>query len=298
VTLSPSGQWHVSLTTPPAFFNRITTGAVVGIDRGVAQTISTSDGTHARIPSLTGGEQHRFLALERLLARQVKGSARRETTKRKLNRLRDRLRNRRTDWIEKTTTALVRDYDFIALEALNTVNMVKAPAPKPDPDNQGAFLPNGARAKAGLNRAILASCWGEFASRITDKTALTPEHHQTHTVLVDPKNTSRTCYECGHASKENRKSQAVFHCHGCGHTANADTNAAQNILARALSTLPPDGRSTDASATPGCSVKPEKAASRFQESPGFIRGEYVNSALSTARGIASLWATTVLHRTP
>jgi len=86
VTLSPSGQWHVSLTTPPAFFERTTTGAVVGIDRGVAQTISTSDGTHASIPSLAGGEQGRFLALERGLARQVKGSARREATKRKLNR--------------------------------------------------------------------------------------------------------------------------------------------------------------------------------------------------------------------
>jgi len=260
VTVSPSGQWHVSLTTPPAFFERTSTGAVVGIDRGVAQTISTSDGAHASIPTLTHGEQGRFLALERRLARQVKGSARREATKKTLNRLRDCLRNRRTDWIEKTTTALVRDYDLIALEALQTRNMVKAPAPKPDPENEGAFLANGARAKAGLNRVILASCWGEFARRLTDKAAMAPEHHPVHVVLVDPKNTSRECHGCGHTSKENRKSQAVFHCTRCGHTAHADTNAARNILARALNTLPPDGRSTDASATSRCSVKPEKAA--------------------------------------
>lgn len=260
VTLSPSGQWHVILTTPPAFFDRVTTGAVVGIDRGVTQTISTSDGSHDTIPSLTGGERERFLTLERRLARQVKGSNRREGTKKSLNRLRDRLRNRRADWVEKTTTTMVRNFDLIALEALQTRNMVKAPAPKPDPESPGLFLRNGARAKAGLNRAIHASCWGELARRLTDKAAMAPEHHPVHVATVDPRNTSRTCHECGHTSKENRKSQAVFHCTRCSHTAHADTNAARNILARAVNTLPPDGRSTDALATPGCSVKPERTA--------------------------------------
>ena len=34
--------------------------------------------------------------------------------------------------------------------------------------------------------------------------------------------------------KENRDSQAVFHCVKCGHKANADANAAMHILSRAL----------------------------------------------------------------
>ncbi|BAJ66606.1 hypothetical protein BLLJ_0939 [Bifidobacterium longum subsp. longum JCM 1217] len=34
--------------------------------------------------------------------------------------------------------------------------------------------------------------------------------------------------------KENRDSQAVFHCVECGYEANADVNAAKNILGRAL----------------------------------------------------------------
>jgi transposase len=35
-------------------------------------------------------------------------------------------------------------------------------------------------------------------------------------------------------SAENRKSQAVFCCRACGDTANADVNAARNILAAGL----------------------------------------------------------------
>jgi putative transposase len=47
--------------------------------------------------------------------------------------------------------------------------------------------------------------------------------------FVDPRNTSRTCSECGHCAKENRKSQASFFCQACGHCCNADINAAINI---------------------------------------------------------------------
>jgi putative transposase len=46
---------------------------------------------------------------------------------------------------------------------------------------------------------------------------------------VDPGNTSRTCSECGHCAKANRKSQAAFLCQACGHADNADRNAAINI---------------------------------------------------------------------
>lgn len=52
-------------------------------------------------------------------------------------------------------------------------------------------------------------------------------------VLVDPRNTSRTCSECGHCDQGNRKSQASFECLSCGFCMNADKNAARNIEARA-----------------------------------------------------------------
>jgi putative transposase len=50
-------------------------------------------------------------------------------------------------------------------------------------------------------------------------------------VYIDPRNTSRTCSACGHCEKANRQSQAVFLCKHCGHSMNADLNAALNLRA-------------------------------------------------------------------
>jgi IS605 OrfB family transposase len=52
-------------------------------------------------------------------------------------------------------------------------------------------------------------------------------------VLVDPRNTSRECHECGHVDKENRRSRDDFRCLRCGHAGPADHNAARNIARRA-----------------------------------------------------------------
>ncbi len=48
-------------------------------------------------------------------------------------------------------------------------------------------------------------------------------------IEVNPAYTSQTCSSCGHCSKSNRKSQSKFLCGQCGVSENADTNAAKNI---------------------------------------------------------------------
>ena len=53
------------------------------------------------------------------------------------------------------------------------------------------------------------------------------------TILVDPRNSSRECSECGYIDKANRRSQSDFVCKSCGHTLHADINAALNLRARA-----------------------------------------------------------------
>ena len=57
-------------------------------------------------------------------------------------------------------------------------------------------------------------------------------------VVIDPRNTSRTCSVCGHCDKANRKSQSKFECLKCGHSENADQNAAKNIRTRGYVNVP------------------------------------------------------------
>ena len=62
------------------------------------------------------------------------------------------------------------------------------------------------RQKSGLNRSILSRGWGTFLSFLEDKLT----RRGGRLVRVDPRNTSRTCSDCGHVSAENRPDQATF----------------------------------------------------------------------------------------
>jgi putative transposase len=79
-------------------------------------------------------------------------------------------------------------------------------------------------AKTGLNRGIRRSGWGMLVERLERKA---PGRVQ----KVPPAYTSQRCSACGHVDRGSRKSQALFLCTACGHTANADVNAALNIAA-------------------------------------------------------------------
>ncbi|MFJ8599515.1 zinc ribbon domain-containing protein [Streptomyces shenzhenensis] len=114
---------------------------------------------------------------------------------------------------------------MIGHEKLNTAGMTKSPQPRPDPGQTGTFLPNGAAAKAGLNRSILDAGWGQFLAILAQKA----ESAARRVIPVDARNTSRTCPPeiggCGHVAKENRVTQAKFECVRCGLVENADSAA-------------------------------------------------------------------------
>lgn len=226
-----AGRWHVSFPAPqppvPAATGR--EQRVVGIDRGVKTTLALSDGTMLRAPIMRRGEQKKLVRLQRQLAHCRKGSARRAKVKARIAKLHAGVADRRKDWVEKTTTRIAATYAVVAVEKLPTRNMVRAPKPKPDPDQPGHFLPNGKAAKAGLNRGIYANCWGVIVARLYHKTSASG----TALVRVPAAFSSLECRNCGHSVKENRKSQSEFRCVKCGHEDHADLQAANTILARA-----------------------------------------------------------------
>ncbi|WP_454231379.1 RNA-guided endonuclease InsQ/TnpB family protein [Mycolicibacterium fortuitum] len=225
-------RWHVSFPAPqppvPAAPGR--EQRVVGIDRGVKTTLALSDATMLRAPIMRRGEQKKLARLQRQLARCRKGSARRAKVKARIAKLHAGVADRRKDWVEKTTTRIAATYGVVAVEKLRTHNMVRAPKPKPDPDQPGHFLANGKAAKAGLNKGIYANCWGVIAQRLHHKSSASG----TMLIEVPAAYSSLECRNCGHSVKENRKSQSEFRCVNCGHADHADIQAANTILARAV----------------------------------------------------------------
>ncbi|MBI5628847.1 MAG: transposase, partial [Candidatus Rokubacteria bacterium] len=186
VTHDAAGRWHIAFAHIPAAINGPGTGEVVGLDRGVAVSVMTSDGEGFHAPTLRPKEAERLLRLQRRLARAQRGSNRRHRVKRAIARLRAREADRRKDWIEQTTTGLARRYDVLKIEALKVGAMTRA----------------GGAAKAGLNRAILAQAWSRFVQRLEHKAS-----GRVRTVVAAY--TSQRCSACGHVAPESRESQAA-----------------------------------------------------------------------------------------
>jgi putative transposase len=172
---------------------------------------------------LTSGEAQRKVRLQRHLARQRKGSNRRARTKHAIARLSAREADRRNNWIEQTTTDLVRRFDRISIEDLQVKNMVRSAS--------GTIEEPGTNVaqKRGLNRSIHRQAWAKWRTRLEQKAAAATE--QCQVIAVNPCRTSQRCARCGHTEPNNRESQAVFVCRACGHRAHADVNASENINA-------------------------------------------------------------------
>ncbi|MEU0566920.1 transposase [Nonomuraea sp. NPDC005983] len=209
------------------------TGREIGVDMGVVHFATASEpiagvtDEHGHIPNpryLKTAEQE-LAAAQRAYAGTKRGSKRRRKAAQKIGRLHRAVARQRSDHAHKTALALVRSVDMIAVEDLRIANMTKSPKAKPDPEQAGVFLANGAAAKAGLNNEPSGRGLGVFLGILAHKA----ESAGRELIPVNPANTSRTCPQCGHASGDNRKVQADFACVACGCTANADVVGASNI---------------------------------------------------------------------
>ena len=206
---------------------RAPTGRFVGIDLGVEELVSTSDGERVTNPRHLRHSAERLAAAQRVVAGRKRGSHRRRKAAQRVEAIHRKIANQRRDLHHHVSKALVARYDLIAHEELAITNMVRRPAPRPK--LEGGYHPNGAAAKAGLNREILAAGWGQLLRKLSYKA----EEAGRELIAVDPRHTSMTCAVCGFVDGGNR-SGAVFRCLRCGHEAHADVNAAQNILRAGL----------------------------------------------------------------
>jgi putative transposase len=219
-------RWYVIVVTEADPVPLPATGRAIGADLGAARFLTTSDGMAVANPGFLAASAGVIANLQRRKERATRGSGNYKRIRRQLGREWRRVRNRRRDFHHKTARVLVNECDVIALEKLNAAGMTRRPAPRPDPEQPGAFLPNQAAAKAGLNKVILDAGWAQFAGILAGKA----EEAGRRVIFVNPACTSITCHACG--ERCTRPRQDTVTCPRCG-PHDADINGARNIYARA-----------------------------------------------------------------
>ena len=161
VTVAREGRhWFVSFLVEDGVITAAVHAAphaVVGVDRGVAAAIAISAGELIDHGFLSVGQRRRAMALQRRLSRSARRGRNREKTRAALGDIRARERQRRQDFCAQAAAQLTSANALVVIEDLKTKNMTRSA--KGSLEQPGRNV----AAKSGLNRAILAKGWHQFA---------------------------------------------------------------------------------------------------------------------------------------
>ena len=195
----------------------------VGVDVGVSLVVADSDGNKVK-PLALMRELNKLRLRSKQLSRKKKSSKNWDKAKVKLAKINLKIANKRKDFLHKLSFQYAENQGIVVVEDLKIKNMIKVTKGTVETPAKNA------KAKRGLNRSIIQQSWGLFFKMLEYKL----KERDGQLIKVDPKHTSQTCSNCGHISKQNRKSQSRFVCDACGYSDNADVNGAKNILDRGI----------------------------------------------------------------
>ena len=227
-----SGKWYISFCTEQELLDVIhPSKTAIGIDLGIKKLIAKSDDTYEEPKNPLKNNAPKLARLQRKLAKKVKFSENWKKLNCKIQKLHSHIANIRHDYLHKVTTTLSKNHAMIVVEDLKVANMSKSASGTLEQKGKNV------KAKSGLNKAILDQGWSMMVSMLEYK----QKWRGGTLVKVNPQYTSQTCCHCGHVAKENRQTQVKFECVECRYVANADFNAARNILAAGHAVLSVEG---------------------------------------------------------
>lgn len=242
LTIKREGEhWYAVFTCEVEAEKFLVSYEDVGIDLGVTHFAALSNGEFVDHPRFFRRAEKKLTKAQQALARKKRGSHRRKKAVQRVAKCHRKVRNQRKDFQHKASHKLVNRYQVIVFEELQVKNLTKAPEPKQD-ETTGQYLPNGAAAKAGLNKSILDAGWSTFTEMVTAKAASAGRT----VIFVNPSMTSQVCSGCGAVVKKDLS--ARWHSCACGTELDRDTNAAKNILKLGYQQLSGGTRPTSATA--------------------------------------------------
>jgi len=217
--LYKNGDFYLGATCDIDEAEPIEPEGILGVDLGIKNIATTSDGQKFAGNHLNNVRRRRRLQRKKIQAVGTKSA------RRKLKRLSGKERRHATHvnhCISKQIVETAKDTNrAIALEELKGIrNRIRLRRSQRDDLHSWSFYQLGQFVQYKAQRAGVP------------------------VVFVNPRYTSQTCNACGSIDKRNRKTQDKFLCKSCGHAGHADINAALNISVRGRAAVNPPIDST------------------------------------------------------
>ena len=218
------GDWWLCLTVARGVSPAVAPKEEVGLDLGLKDTATTSDGEKLR-------SGHFYRQIEQKIA-----IAQRRGHQRQAKRLHRRAARRRKDALHKFSTKIVRDYQNIVIGDVSSPKL----------------------ARTRMAKSVLDAGWGIL------KTQLQYKGRQAGRCvsIVSERNTTRTCSSCKALTGPTGVDMLVVRtwvCSVCGGTHDRDVNAARNILSAGRCPPSVSGNEPSLSAAP-----PSQTSSRCE----------------------------------
>jgi len=198
--------WFVIFTVESESVSLPKTNKQIGIDMGIENFLTLSDGTQIENPRFFVDFQKKLRVAHRQISRRRIGSYRWRRAVTKVRKLYQKMKDSRIDFHHKTSHNLINEFDLIAIENLNILGM----------------------SKGILRKQIRDVAWGSFYQKLLYKA----ESADRKVIKVNPNGTSQSC-TCGQRVEKTLKVR-WHQCYNCGLSCHRDIVSAQVILNRAV----------------------------------------------------------------
>ena len=208
-------KYYISLCCVDIEINPLEqTGAVVGIDLGIKEFATTSDNEIINNPKFYRKYEEKLIKTQRKLSKRKKGSNNRNKQRLKVNKWHKKIANCRIDFLQKLSTKLIRDYDIICMEDLNSSGMIK---------------------NHKLAKSISDASFFEFNRELEYKARW---NYKLISRIDRFYPSSQICSHCGNKSSQTKDlGVRTYICEECGLEIDRDYNASINILNEGLRIL-------------------------------------------------------------